>query len=85
MKSKILLVSGEFEHIQDGSYYNHNYYRHKNNDKFVIYEVCNEEYNYYEFYSIEQEEKIFLGSSSCGLSMNNPEHAVEIDFKVLYT
>lgn len=79
---KLILNKSEFEYIPKGSVYNNNYYQHKKLG-YCIYERCDEDYNTYSFYLIENEEMIFLGCSQNGFDKN--EGNIEIDFKTQYT
>ena len=79
---KLILNQSEFEHDVERSQYNNNYYKHKKLG-YVIYENCQEDYNYQEFYLIQDDgQEIFLGSSQDGFGRAD---IVTIDFKVLYT
>lgn len=76
----LLIDASEFEHIKEMSVYNNNYYRHKKNG-YVIYEKCHEDFNYYDFYLIENRKNIFLGRSQNGF--DNEKH-ITIEFKTEY-
>lgn len=79
---KLILNQKEFEHIKKGSTYNNNYYQHIKLD-YCIFEQCDEDYSTYTFFLIENEEKIFLGSSNTGFGLDGG--TIEIDFKTQYT
>jgi len=79
---KLILNKSEFEHLAVWSTYNNNNYRHLKNN-YWIFEQCDEDYNTYSFYLIENEERIFLGCSQNGFDKN--EGNIEIDFKIQYT
>lgn len=79
---KLILNKKEFEHLPTHSTYNNNHYKHLKNN-YWIYEECNEDYNTYTFYLIENEERIFLGCSNHGF--DDKDGNIEIDFKTQYT
>jgi hypothetical protein len=79
---KLILNKSEFEHLTVHSTYNNNHYRHLKNN-YWIFEQCDEDYNTYCFYLIENEERIFLGCSNNGFDGNDGN--IEIDFKTQYT
>ena len=52
----------EMEHIKDESHYNYNFYRCGNMGVKLL-QICNEEYDDYDYYLVEGDKKIFLGSA----------------------
>lgn len=78
---ELKLNSKEFEHIDELSTYNNNYYSHLKRDCTIL-EICHEDYNSYEFWLIENEGRIFLGCSNHGFG--DADNFV-IDFKQEYT
>lgn len=78
---ELKLYSNDFEHIKGMSNYNHNYYENKD-DHTLIYEHCDENYDTYEYYLIDGENKVFLGSSREALGYSE---TVNIDFRMKYT
>jgi len=79
---KLILNKSEFEHIPKGSVYNNNYYQHLKLG-YVIQEQCHEDYGTYDFFLIENEERIFLGAANSGFDCFPTN--IEIDFKTEYT
>ena len=82
---KLTLNSKDFERIELKSSYNHNYYKYigtESNDPFEIYEICHEDYNFYEYFLIESPDEIFLG---CSYDHIHDLAIVNIDFKTYYT
>ena len=79
---KLILNKSEFEHKVDRSFYNNNIYQNTKN-KYLILEVCDEDYNTYTFYLLEPEGRIFLGCANSGFGCF-PSN-IEIDFKTQYT
>lgn len=82
--SKLILNQSEFKHDVVRSNYNSNFYNHKKLG-YTIHEICHEDYNFQEFYFIDdadEGQKIFLGCSTDGFGDGDN---VSIDFKVFYT
>lgn len=78
----LIFNQSEFEHQVERSNYNSNYYKHKKLE-YVVHEICHEDYDFQEFYLIEEDgQKIFLGCSQNGFGDGDN---VSIDFKVFYT
>ena len=76
----LTIESGNYEYLKDKSTYNHNYYKVKKG-KAEIYEICHEDYDFYEYYLIENEQTIFLGCSNDCMQ----DTVVEIDFRLFYS
>lgn len=79
---KLTIKQNEFEHIPEESSYNNNYYRHKENGV-ILFEECHEDYDYQSFYFLENGQKIFLGDSQDGFSIN--DEYIVIEFKKEFT
>lgn len=82
---ELILYSQDFEHIKEGSVYNHNYYKYIKKDSClptIIYEVCDENYETYEFFLKEGDNLVFLGSSYKSLSFDS---VISIDFRMNWT
>jgi len=77
----LIFNQSEFEQRTEISVYNNNYYRHKKLG-YVIYEICHEDENYYEFFLLEDGKNIFIGCSMKGF---DGEEYVTIEFKEAYT
>ncbi|MFA5154546.1 MAG: hypothetical protein WC554_18525 [Clostridia bacterium] len=82
---KLVIKSSEFVHLKDRSEYNHNYYQYTGeaNNKFIIYEICHEDYDFCEYWIIDNETKMFLGCSQFDHIHDNA--IVNIDFREYYT
>ena len=70
-----ILINKPLNRLVDKSYYNHNYFSYGNTGAEIL-EVCHEDENYYDYFLIKGYEKIFLGSSEDGET---------IDFLTQYT
>ncbi len=75
---ELILRQSEFEHLPDKSVYNNNFYKHSQ-----LGYIIKEEYNYYEFYLVENRNIIFIGCSSDGFNKNT--EYLKINFKEQYT
>ncbi len=75
------LIKSEFEHRPEISVYNNNYYRHKEFG-YIIYELCHEDENYYEYFLLQDGKNIFIGSSITGF---NGKEDISLNFKEDYT
>jgi hypothetical protein len=81
---KLAFKSSEFIHIKERSEYNHNYYQYVGNanHKFILYEICHEDYNFQEYWLLEGGTRIFIGCSTDFIYENS---IVNIDFREYYT
>lgn len=77
---ELILKPSDFSHLSAISSYNNNYYKHKKIG-YVIFEKCNEEYNFYEFYLVENDHNIFMGGSSKGFN----DTIISMEFKQQWT
>lgn len=77
---KITLKKSDFEHLPEKSKYNFNTYKHKELN-YEIYEECDENYNSFDFYLIEEGRQIFLGSGYDSLDENYKDDIAEIEFE----
>lgn len=77
----LILNQKDFEHVKDNSIYNHNFYLNRHLD-YLLYEVCHEDENYYEYFIMEDGVQVFIGCSMGGL---NSAETINIDFKKHYT
>lgn len=73
---ELVLDFDKLEVIKEESYYNNTYYRYGKKG-LKLYQKCDEEYNTYDYYLIEGESKVFLGSADSDPSI--------IDFMIMYT
>lgn len=76
---KLIIETKDFEHLEDKSHYNHNYY--KNKDGMEVLEICHEYHNFQEYRLITGEKWELLGCSYDNMS----KIQVEIDFRLFYT
>lgn len=81
---KIILKQTDFKHLTELSKYNNNFYEHKEL-KYIVFELCHEDYNYYSFFLMEMGLKIFIGDSMDGFSLPIDKDEIEIDFKKPHT
>jgi hypothetical protein len=82
---KVQLIPSEFSHLETISKYNDNYYKAKNGNMFIfVREICNENYEFFEYYLVDDKKEVFLGCSKTikGLSGNE---IVNIDFLYYHT
>ena len=80
---KIQLLPSEFIHVDDSSTYNHNHYQSKDGNMYImVLEICNEDYDFFEYYLVDNCKEVFLGCSKNSLSN---EKIVEVDFLYYYT
>jgi hypothetical protein len=70
-----ILIDKPLNHLAGKSHYNHNYFSYGNNGAEIL-EICHEDENYYDYFLIHGYEKIHLGSSEDGET---------IDFLTQYT
>lgn len=79
---KITFKKSDFIHLPQKSGYHNNFYQHKEL-MYEIYEECDENYESFDFYLIEQGLKIYLGSNYDSLDKNYKDDAeeIEIEFK----
>lgn len=73
---KIKINISEMTHLKEKSHYNYNYYKHGNMGLELL-QICDEQYETYDYYLIDGENKVFLGSAQYDEN--------EIDFMVQYT
>jgi len=59
---KIKIDISEMKHLKEKSHYNYNFYTHGNMGLELL-QICDEEYETYDYYLIEGESKVFLGSA----------------------
>lgn len=82
---KLLIETKDFKHIEEESFYNHNYYMYYGSSSLLIkkiLEICHEDLNFYEFYMTTMDDKeIFIGCANEGFS----SPLITIDFGVFYT
>lgn len=78
---KLVINTADFEHLENKSHYNHNYYKDKNG--LEILEITHENHEFYEYRLIEENKWELLGCSYYSMSMKDEE--VEIDFRQFYT
>ena len=80
----LTLNSNNFKHQPDKSSYNHNYYSMvyiDNGYATDILEVCHEDWDFYEYFLMDNNSKVFLGCSQNSLGGDG---VVEIDFRKYY-
>ena len=73
----IKIKLSEMKHLKEKSCYNNNYYAF-GNAGVELFQHCDEEYNTYDYYLIDGESKILLGSA-------DGSDEEEIDFMYQYT
>lgn len=81
---EIRLRPKDFKHLKEKSAYNNNYYEYigkEANTKFSILEKCHENYDFYEYTLIENEDEVFLGCSRDSFE----DAEVIVDFRLFYT
>lgn len=78
----LILNQNEFDHLKEVSLYNFNQYKHREHG-YIILEECDENYDTYSFFLLENGNKIFLGDSDGGFA--HGETTIKIDFKKQYT
>ena len=81
---EVRLTTKDFKHLKDLSTYNSNYYKYigkEANENFIIHEKCHENYDFYEYSLVENNNEIFLGCSKD----NFGDEEIIIDFKLFYT
>ena len=60
---EIKIELSEMKHLKEKSFYNHNYYSHGNSGLELL-QICDEQYETYDYYLINTEgDKVLLGSS----------------------
>ena len=79
---KITFKKSDYVHLPEKSQYNHNYYQHKQL-KFEIYEECDENYESFDFYLVENGKNVYLGHDydSIDADYNDSTNEVEFDYK----
>lgn len=69
MANEIILRGSEYVHLPERSSYNHNYYQHIETGE-IILEDCDEYYNSWTFYRVENNENVCLGVAEDDLTNN---------------
>lgn len=67
----------KMKHLKDKSHYNYNFYT-SGNMGIELLQICHEEYNTYDYYLIDGDNKVFLGSAE-------ESDEQEINFMYKYT